>query len=108
MKKTKLILAILIALSFTACSNGQRTSAPEAKYLVEHLPDFQELVQYASVQIIGIFPGRPTIYESDPVLGDKGAKFIHQIIYRTKSGSFKLLFINDQRPPVIIATKEFK
>ena len=56
---------------------------------------------------IGLALG-PTIYESIPPLKDEGKFFIHEVIYKTNTGSFKMVLLNDNRPVKIIVAKEFK
>lgn len=108
MKKLRLILVVLF-IFFAACSNRQLSSINEAKYIIEHSADFQEFVQYLSVESIGILSADPSIYKAEPSFGNqKNKEFVHVIIYKTKSNSFKLVLLNDNRPPEVIAIKEFQ
>lgn len=114
MKIIKLILVLgLVLLMITGCSNIQESSKDEAKFVVQNLPDFQEFVQYLSVKTAGNInpaPSAPTVHQSDPPMQFQkdDVSCVHEIIYKTKSGSFKLLLLNDNRPPKITSMKEFR
>ena len=111
MKKIQIIIALSFMVMFTACgTNIQKSSMEEARYSIERLPDFQKLIQYFSVES-NCFPWAPattpTVYQSDPELAKERTAFIHGIIYKTKDENFKLVLLNDSRPPKIVATKDF-
>jgi len=111
MKKVSLFVVLLFVVAIVACANTQSSSIEEAKYTVEHQSDFQEIIQYFSVEAVGLPPipaNPPRIYKSDPEFVKQYTNFIHEIIYKTKSGSFKLVLLNDDKPPKIVATKEIK
>jgi hypothetical protein len=110
MRKISIVLMLLAVVIITGCANSQSSSKEEAKYAVERLPDFQELVQYFSVESAGfLLPAtKPEIYQSDPKIADRYTIFIHEIIYKTKTGGFKLVLLDDGRPPSIVVTKDIK
>ena len=110
MKKNVLFFIIVICF-IAGCANDQASSMEEAKYVVLKLPDFKEFIQYLSVRAIGgpiLDPTDPQINQSDPELAKKGTIFIHEIIYKTKEDKIKLVLMDDNRPPAIIATIEVK
>ncbi len=108
-KLLKFVSVCVLLLTFAGCSNPQRSSKEEAIFLIEHQPDFQETIQYLSFKsnAIGLALGS-TIYESIPPLKDEGKFFIHEVIYKTNTGSFKMVLLKDDRPAKIVVTKEFK
>lgn len=112
MKKLFPLVIILSAVFLASCSSNQNSSEAEAKYFVEHLDDFQQFVQYFSVEskgnILSWAPDPPNVYKSEPALKDEGKNFVHEIIYKTKNGSFKFVVLNDDRPSKVIATVEFR
>lgn len=113
MKKGKLImLLLLLAFSIVGCGkNIQDSSAEEAKYVVLHLPDFKEFIQYFSIQSTGSnfsLVYLPQTYQSEPKLTEKNKEFVHQIIYKNKDEELTLVLMDDSRPPKIIATRKLK
>ena len=89
------------------CTNDQNSSMEEAKYVIEQLPDFQKHIQYFSISSgrAAMEPGDPFIRRSDPKLSGKDSKtcFIHVVIYEDKQGLRHLVFLDDSRPPKIVA-----
>ena len=114
MKKIRLVGVLLLVLFLTACvSNRQESTVSDANKFIAALPDFKELVQYFSVEAVSVGapirpPLSPQLYESEPKMGEKGAPFVHVVIYRTKAGDVKLVLLNDAIPPKIVAIKSFK
>jgi len=115
MKKMGLffVLFLLVIVVLVGCSNNQQSSKEEAQFVVRSLPDFQEQLLYFSVSVRAIGPvNDPFVQISEPKVfqTDKTniIKFVHEILYRTMDGKFKLILLNDERPPQITATKEFK
>jgi hypothetical protein len=112
MKNKVLFFVLSLALLFFyGCSkNPQASSKEEASFVIQHLPDFQEQIQYFSVESSGfIFIGFPNILQSEPDLkSNRDDRLVHVFIYRTKASSFKLIFMNDERPPKILQSREFK
>jgi PBP1b-binding outer membrane lipoprotein LpoB len=113
-KLVTVVILLVVALVVGGCSSHQSSSKEEAKFVIQNLPDFQEFVQYLSVETtsnIDPYPTKPTVYQSAPLLQfqeGQGKGCVHEVIYKTKSGSFKLVLLKDDRPPKITATKEFK
>lgn len=103
MKKLSCFI-VLFFIAFTGCANYQSSTKEEALYVAEHTEDFQKMIQYVSVSSFG-FPilWDPFIYHSMPEI-DTNISFIHQIIYKTKEGEIKLIFLSDDHPPKIVAT----
>lgn len=103
-------LALVMLFALMGCTNGQDSSQSEAKYTVEHLDDFQEMVQYFSVASLSLVePRKPFVNKSDPALDlTKGNELIHVIVYKTKKETFKLVLLDDSRPSKVVAVKEFK
>jgi len=106
MKISCVLLFIVALVALTAgCSTTLSSSEQEAFYVIEHQPDFQKIEKYFSVRCLALLG--PT----DPVIKGKleeNTHFVHEVIYRTKSGSFKLVLLDDNRPPKIISEIEFK
>ncbi len=106
------LLLVIVVAAVAGCSSLQNSSAEEAKFVVEHLSDFQGHAQYFSVEskasIASWSAEQPSIYKSEPPLQDGAEKFVHEIIYKTKSDGLKLVLLNDERPPKIIATSILK
>lgn len=109
MKKVWFVV-LLVAIFAGGCASNQDSSKEEAKFVVEKLPDFQELTLYLAVQVRStVDPAqKPRIKESEPALEDNNRAFIHEAVYKTKSGTYKIVFLDDSRPPKIIATREIK
>jgi hypothetical protein len=100
---------IIILGGLIGCTNRQFSSKEEAIYEISGGSDFQELEIYFSVQSNGFMPSSPDIYQSGSKEDPKpGISFIHEIVYKTKSGSFKLALLNNDRPPKIVWVSEFK
>jgi hypothetical protein len=111
MKKLCVVVALLIIFSVAgSCANIQRSSMEEAQFVVRSLPDFKKEIQYFSVESWAIaFPVFPGVYQSTPeLIKGRTHRLIHVIIYKTKANDYKLLLLDDSRPPKIIATKQFK
>ncbi|MEI8343522.1 MAG: hypothetical protein WCF93_01065 [Candidatus Moraniibacteriota bacterium] len=99
----------VLLFTFAGCSNHQNSSKEETLFLIEHQPDFQETIQYLSFESRAIgFMHLLFVHESMPPLKKKDELIIHEVIYKTNTGSFKMVLLNDTRPVKIIATKEFK
>jgi hypothetical protein len=110
MKKLLEFASVCVLLfTFTGCSNHQNSSKEETLFLIEHQPDFQETIQYLSFEsrAIGFMP-LLFVHESMPPLKKEGDLIIHEVIYKTNTGSFKMVLLNDARPVKIVVAKEFK
>jgi len=108
-KKVSLFFIFLFIVAIAACANTQNSSKEEAIFTVEHLPDFKERIQYVSFEAKGFaLPAtRPTVYQAEPELKTGGNFFVHIVVYKTTDNSFKMVFLNDDRPVGVVATKEF-
>ncbi len=109
MKKVKFVSVCVLLFTFAGCSNHQNSSKEETLFLIEHQPDFQETIQYLSFEsrAIGLMP-LLFVHESMPPLKNEAELIIHEVIYKTNTGSFKMVLLNDDRPVKIIVAKEFK
>jgi len=104
------LLFIFIAAILASCGNKQASSIEEAMYVVEKLDNCQKVVQYISIRSKALgFPRYPAINESMPGIAELNEKiFVHEIIYQKKDKSFCWVFLNDNRPPEIVAKIDFK
>ena len=50
----------------------------------------------------------PQIRESEPFLLDGGKDFVHEIVYITNNNGLRVVFLDDNRPPKIIAARKLK
>lgn len=103
-----LLILVLLFTVVTACSKQTDSSTEEARYVVQQMPDFKELIQYFSVRsgrCIGVPLAPPWIEYSDPKMEKNW--FVHAVIYKTKNNTFKLILLDDSRPPKIVTMKEF-
>jgi hypothetical protein len=109
MKRLGLVFVLLLVF-IAGCSNWQRSSKEEAIFTIEHLPDFQERIQYLSFESEGfLFPAsRPFVYQMEPELKIDGKFIIHEVIYKTTTNSFEVVLLDDRRPPKVVVSKEFK
>ena len=108
MKKLFVVLCIVIASFISGCSNSPSSSGEEAIYTVHQLEDFKEIIWYNGVlsKYMGIGLGAtPVFFELSKK--DDETYFSHEIIYKTKGGGFKLVFMDNSRPPQIVKTVEF-
>ncbi len=107
-KLLNFVSACVLLLTFAGCTNPQKSSKEEAIFLIEHQSDFKEIVQYLSFEATGIAPMCLSVKKTSPALNYKSTVFVHEVIYKTKDDSFKMVLISDTRPAKIVVTKEFK
>jgi hypothetical protein len=80
----------------------------EAMYVVAKQVDFQENIQYFSIDSgdqLGIVCEDPGLYQSSPKLGEPHVSIIHIIIYKNKNENYFLVLLDDSRPPQIVAKR---
>lgn len=114
MKKVWLVFVLLFivtAANFTVAGDIFTTYSQleeEAKSVVQNLNDFQEFVQYFSIETGSGIGGWIYFCKSNPPLqNQQNGKFFQGIIYKTKNNGFKLVFL-DRTPEIVITSKEFK
>jgi len=110
MRKLKSILVLFlvsIAVLISGCTNPQSSSMEEAKYVVEHLPDCEKVINYLCISSgISFDPTTqdPSLCGSDPKICDGRPIVVHEIIYKKKGPpGFCLVLLNDDKPPKVVA-----
>jgi hypothetical protein len=114
MKSNVGIMVLTLCLLFGVIGCDTNSSMVEANTIVEKLPDCKEVVQsisfleakFMDTAIIEKYSVVPNL-EIDN--GTKEQYLKHVILYRTKSGGFRIALVGNFRPPVIIGlSQEFK
>lgn len=94
-------------LLLAGCSNIQRSSVNEAKYIIEHEEDFGTILEVFQLEsgILGIgLATDPVVrsFKGDLARNNDPFFAVHAIVYRTKNGRINLVFLSDTRPPKIV------
>jgi len=107
MRKSILIMVLLITTVMTAaCTMGDKSSMEETSYVISQLPDYQLTIEKIKVTSFGIGIHKVIAEKTSPKIEFTTSIFNNIIIYKTKTNRIKMCFLDDSRPPKIIATKE--
>lgn len=102
-----IVLLFFLCVSFVGCANS---SNEEAVAAVQKFSDFQEIVQTLTIGGSGFLPIE--VHAASPLLTDGPSHFPsadHVIIYKTKTGGFRIIIMSRDRPPILTGwSKEFK
>lgn len=110
MKKLSFLIVLFFISLTISCSNYQSSPKESALYVVEHIEDFQEIIQYVAINSYGFLPILldPYVAKNTEIKKGNGIQFVHQIVYKTKDGGYKLIFLSDDSPPKIVLTLTIK
>ena len=105
---------LILVLFVTGCSNHQDSSLEEAQASIQRLEDFGELVEILNIRsgiTVGLNPDDPYLLGSYPALEGSASdsRVVWVAVYKTKDESFKIVTLDDTRPPKVSGiSKEFK